>query len=311
MAVDSSILTNGSGEGRPLAARLLERWPDIAGDLVARGLGDAVPSDLPEDHYDDNVLPAVVVAGQAVLATIAAGKEPGYASVRAGTTVADRYLVVSVRLDDDSPEASSALMGGRRQRLFRSALEELTSDIVPAMFDGIEGVALLADSGQVQLASDPRWDALATDLTERLEADAYVAVMSGVVPAAVPESVGIAGELARLAMGLKRTPGAYRIDDLLLEYQVTRPSPARDRLIELVEPLYDQEHLLEAVIAHLQNGGSRKAAADGLHLHPNSYLYRLRRVHELTGLDPNSPRDSRMLAAGLLLAGRWGNPLPQ
>ena len=238
------------------------------------------------------------------------GAPAGEAAARAGTVVADRYFVIAMSLDDGSAEPSSLLVR-RRRRLVQSALDEATTDLVPATFDGLEGVALIADTGSALGVQDERWDELARDLGVRLGADVYLSVLGGVVPAGIPDSAGVATELARLARELKREPGAYRIDDLLLEYQVTRPSPARDRLVELVEPLYDQEHLLEAVIAHLQHGGSRKAAAEGLHLHPNSYLYRLRRVHELTGLDPQKPRDSRMLAAGLLVAGRWGNPLPQ
>ncbi|MFT3660435.1 MAG: helix-turn-helix domain-containing protein [Gordonia sp. (in: high G+C Gram-positive bacteria)] len=40
-------------------------------------------------------------------------------------------------------------------------------------------------------------------------------------------------------------------------------------------------------------------------VHPNTYTYRLRRIGELTGLDPTVPHESRMLAAALMVSGRW------
>lgn len=412
MTDDSSTSTTAAAPARSLVTRILAQWPQTASALVARGIGTTMPAGLPEDHYDENVLPVVVVTGHAVLTAFAEGRELGYAEIReaitpvteqhveerlplgrlmggihasarvlvdaagaearpdeaaeltdftrrlldvlstidlvvvdaytrespfeveraarrelceallrgrpaenaagrAGTTVAARYFVVAVRLDDDSPAADSSLLVRRRERLFRTALDELTSDIVPATFHGAEGLALIADSGPAIGVHDLRWDDLARELRERFGVAVYLSVLGDAAPGGIPDAAGVVAELARLALELQREPGAYRIDDLLLEYQVTRPSPAHDRLVELVEPLFDQDHLLDALVAHLQNGGSRKAAADGLHLHPNSYLYRLRRVHELTGLDPNKPRESRILAAGLLVAGRWGDPLPQ
>lgn len=55
-------------------------------------------------------------------------------------------------------------------------------------------------------------------------------------------------------------------------------------------PLVDgaQRHLLEALTAYIDTG-SANAAARGLHLHPQSVRYRLRRVREITSRDPQDP----------------------
>ena len=93
----------------------------------------------------------------------------------------------------------------------------------------------------------------------------------------------------------------YRLDDLLLEFQLSRPGAARDRLAARIAPLLGAPHLLEALEAHLHFGADRKAASKHLHVHPNTFSYRLRRVGELTGIDPAEPTNSRILAAAVTI----------
>jgi len=53
------------------------------------------------------------------------------------------------------------------------------------------------------------------------------------------------------------------------------------------------------VLAWLDAMGDVRAAAEVLHVHPNTLRYRIRRASELTGLDWADPR-TRLLAALLL-----------
>lgn len=239
------------------------------------------------------------------------GRPAAGLAARADTVIADRYLVVSLLLDVDPDENPPNVVRHRRRGVLQVALDEAATDHTPARFDGVEGIALIAEGSAESDASDPRWSALAVSLTERLGVDVYLGFREGIGPGEIPAAAGEAAELTRLARGLRRGPGAYRIDDLLLEYQVTRPSPARDRLADFVRPLFESEHLMEALYAHLQHGPDRKAAAAQVHVHPNSYTYRLRRIAEITSLDPMHPRESRMLAAALMVAGRWEGPVPR
>ncbi|AVM01954.1 transcriptional regulator [Gordonia iterans] len=237
------------------------------------------------------------------------GRPAAGLAARANTTIAERYLVVTVLLDVDADETPPNLLIQRRRRTLQAGLDGLTTDIVPARFDGVEGVALIAAGSAEADPEDSRWGDLARSLADRLGVDVYVGLMEDVRPGDIPTAAIDAAELGRLARVLKRGSGAYRIDDLLLEFQVTRPSPARDRLAERVVPLFESEHLLDALHAHLQHGPDRKAAAAQVHVHPNTYTYRLRRIGELTGLNPTVPRESRMLAAALMVAGRWEGPM--
>lgn len=258
-----------------------------------------------EAYLDSSPLDAHREARRELCDALINGRPAAGLAARADTVVADSYLVATVLLDVDSDLAPSNLVLSRRTRELRRALDELTSGSTPARFDGVEGVALIAETAAEADAGSPRWSQLARTLTESFGADVYLAFMEGVRPGEIPQAVGDATELARLARVLRRGPGAYRIDDLLLEYQVTRPSPARDRLAERVAPLFSQDHLLETLYAHLEHGADRKRAAAQVHVHPNTYTYRLRRIHEVTGLDAMRPRESRMLATALMVAGRW------
>src|SRR5579875_2528405 len=72
---------------------------------------------------------------------------------------------------------------------------------------------------------------------------------------------------------------------------------------------YDEEHrsgLVDTVAAHLDSFGDVAAAAASLHIHPNTFRYRLRRATEVSGLDLADP-DARlavMLQLRLRRAGR-------
>lgn len=117
-------------------------------------------------------------------------------------------------------------------------------------------------------------------------------------PAEIAAAADEARELALLALRLGRAPGAYRLSDLLLEYQITRPGRARDLLAATVQPLAAHPHLQQALSAYLQHEHGRQLAAKSLHVHPNTLDYRLRRVAELTGLiRRNRPRRGRRRGA--------------
>ncbi|MFD4433806.1 PucR family transcriptional regulator [Nocardia sp. NPDC058497] len=144
-----------------------------------------------------------------------------------------------------------------------------------------------------------RYVHVATELSQQLDTSVVVIEFHTVARTRLPEAVQEIKELSDLALSLGKPTGTYTLDDLMLEYQLTRPGPARDRLATRIVPLLEHPHLLDALQAHIRFGWDRKRAAAAVHLHPNSFSYRLRRVADLTGFDPSEPNDSRMLAAAL------------
>ncbi|MGW5310728.1 PucR family transcriptional regulator [Nocardia thailandica] len=219
-------------------------------------------------------------------------------AARADTVLADRYTVLAIHLREQTRHGNAVnLVTRRRVRVLQRALDELTGTTTPAAFDGADGVALLGNSGEA--VSPSRYDELAEFLTKQFGAEVFLAEFAEVARDSIPEVARDAAELATLARLRGRPAGCYRLDDLLLEYQLTRPGPARERLAQRIIPLLASPHLIEALEAHLQHGADRKTASKRIHVHPNTFTYRLRRIAELTGLDPSDPKDSRMLAAAL------------
>ena len=67
-------------------------------------------------------------------------------------------------------------------------------------------------------------------------------------------------------------------------------------------PLRDHPSaLLDTVHAYLEHGMVLEATARVLFLHPNTVRYRLRRVAEIVGLDPHTPREAWVLQVALAL----------
>src|SRR5690606_16580419 len=91
----------------------------------------------------------------------------------------------------------------------------------------------------------------------------------------------------------------YTLDDVLLEYQWTRPSPATERMAALLDPLRAKPSLLETLEVHVHHGCNRRRTAAALHLHPNTIDYRLRQVEALMGMDLRNPADVHRAAASL------------
>jgi sugar diacid utilization regulator len=108
-----------------------------------------------------------------------------------------------------------------------------------------------------------------------------------------------AGDVLALATGLGRGPGAYTLSDVLLEYQLSRPSDALPELGSLLEPLERNPDLVLTLETYLAHDLDRRGTAAALHVHPNTLDYRLRRVVELTGIDPATTRGLQLVGAAL------------
>jgi DNA-binding PucR family transcriptional regulator len=86
---------------------------------------------------------------------------------------------------------------------------------------------------------------------------------------------------------------------VLLEYQLTRPSDAQGDLAQLLDPLDRNPDLPLTLEVYLDHDLDRRRTAAALHVHPNTLDYRLRRIVELTGLDPSTSRGLQLLGAAL------------
>ncbi|MDX8055739.1 helix-turn-helix domain-containing protein [Lentzea sp. BCCO 10_0798] len=200
------------------------------------------------------------------------------------------YVVLALDVPPHPDEllagVDAAVASRRKLRRLRTELERHSREPVLSSLTPDGGLALLPGE----------------DLPlERIVAD--VARASGVsltvaAVAAPPSGVAAAAVLAREVLLVARGsgPGLYRLTDVLLEYQLSRPSAALEPLAAIVSPLTDE--LVQTLEVYLRRG-SRRPAASELHVHPNTVDYRLRRVAELTGLDPTRIEHVTLLTAAL------------
>lgn len=119
-------------------------------------------------------------------------------------------------------------------------------------------------------------------------------------PSGVAPALRQAREVLQLVQWLGVAPGLYRLEDVLVEYQLSRPGPARQRLAQRVAAIEHDPDLLATVRAYLVHGGNRRRVALDLHIHPNTVDYRNAKVHRLTGLDPTDAGDAYQLRTALI-----------
>lgn len=244
------------------------------------------------------------VARRALCAALLEGDPADVLAVRANITLPERYRVVA--LHTRSSEATSAplamLDARHRLRLAQQAFEFFAGGPVLNTFDGTSGMVLLSAERFAVEPADDSVERLIAMLEGQFHMDVFAAVCSDVERTAIPEAAHTCRDVAELALLLGRPAGIYQPDDFLLERQVTRPGPARDRIAALLVPLRGQPHLIETLETHVRFGGAdRKAAADEMFIHPNTFSYRLRRIAELTGVDPSRPEGYRLHAAAMII----------
>lgn len=241
-----------------------------------------------ERHLARNTLAAELLRGEASEAT----------AEQAGTRLAERYTVLSLAIMPHADEVRADVdptIAGRRK--IRRVLAEL-DEAVP----GTPLAALGPDGGTVLLPGSVEWPRLMS-LLARLSKVAGAAITAATHEAGRDAIAGTAkqlNEVLELVMRTGRPAGLYRLADVLLEYQLTRPGQARRDLAALLEPLDDHGELMETLRLHLDNDLNRRRTASGLHIHINTVDYRLRRIAELTGLDPGKRNDLRYLEAALI-----------
>ncbi|MGW7413929.1 PucR family transcriptional regulator [Streptomyces sp. NPDC054863] len=216
--------------------------------------------------------------------------------------LAGRSLVVHLHVAQERLPTATAVAGRRRVRRVQTVLDRLL---------GAGAVSLLGtDGGHVivpQRADDPDGDRLCAELATRLRQVCGDGVRLAAVAAATAQDVPAAGrtatDIVRVARACGRPPGPHRMDDVLLEYHLSRHDESSDRIAALLDPVGDRPELIETLRVHLEHRHDRRSTAHHLGLHPNTVDNRLARITELTGLDIASARGNALALAALLLRG--------
>ncbi|RDI46441.1 PucR family transcriptional regulator [Nocardia mexicana] len=224
-------------------------------------------------------------SAHAVVSALLSGHGVTALTRQPGIRIAESYQVVALRIpshpEEFGPRAEAQRAERRKLRRVRAALAEAFESPSLALLGAESGTVLIPDdlpdsAGMSDTVLADMNAAAGVDLTATL-----VASGTDRIPAAAEE----AHELLDLVRSIGRPPGLYRLADLAIEYQLTRPSPARDQLTAVIAPLGDFPELLDTLRAYIACGLNRKAAGRRMHVHPNTIDYRLRRIATVTGLD--------------------------
>ncbi len=208
-----------------------------------------------------------------------------------GIAVADHYHVVAVSLS--VPEAGVA--GRHTLHLARTALTAR----------GRSGTLSLlnANGGTILIPAPPTGTEGVDHIVSALSAVTGVPVTATTAPAAssdIPACFDHVHELLDTVERLGRGPGVYRLDNLALEHQLTRPGPSRNLLSSMLNPLDEHPELIDTLTRHLANDLNRQRTAHDLRVHTNTVDYRLKRVGQLIGMDPTSTPGLLYVRAALI-----------
>ena len=101
-----------------------------------------------------------------------------------------------------------------------------------------------------------------------------------------------------------RRAGVHGPDDLILEQLLAGAPRAAAALAARIAALreHDRSRAIEDTLRAWLGSGSIPATATSVAVHANTVSYRLRRVAELTGLDPKLPEHATLLQLGLVSA---------
>ncbi|MBO2457579.1 PucR family transcriptional regulator [Actinomadura violacea] len=258
-------------------------------------------------RYLASVLPAVALAhlheqqqieGQRrdlrrdLVAALLSGEPAAELAEQSGITLAPGYLVVLLRLAPAEPGEPDVR---RTVRRVQSALDaHQQTDVL---------TALTTDGGTVLLPRAPdafeRLPALLSRIGAATARPVTAAAATADTLGAVPDALAEAEDVAALARRLHLPPGLYRLDDVLVEYQLARPGRALARLAAKLEPLAANPVLLETARTFVRHGRNRSRTAAELRIHRNTLDYRLGKIAKLTGLDLSDPDGMRILDAAV------------
>lgn len=107
-------------------------------------------------------------------------------------------------------------------------------------------------------------------------------------------------DTAQLLEAGRRPGGTYRMADVLVEYAATRERAVADRLVAMIRPLREHPVLWDTLMALIDADHNRNQAAKRLFVHRSTLEYRLRRVAEITGVDPMTGRGAQQLTIALI-----------
>ncbi|MEU0312943.1 helix-turn-helix domain-containing protein [Nocardioides sp. NPDC006273] len=234
---------------------------------------------------------------QRLLAALLAGEGFHEAAGPAEMAHADTWLVVRVSVgahpDEADPMIAPGVAGRRKLRRLRTEIDRHYADPVlwqPSL------------DGGLLLIPQPDLDRLRNVLraARRLAGAPLWAAATRAAPEEVAAAAPLCHEIIDVVLATGRPEGVYELADVALDYQLRQASPARSVLAGLLATLDEHPELHRTLEVHQRTGMNRRRSATELQVHPNTIDNRLRRIAQLTGLDPTRPDHLPTIQAALI-----------
>lgn len=240
---------------------------------------------------------------RAFASALLSGEPADTLAARLGVQIASAYLIVDLRVGPHPDEADRGVGGAvaarRKVRRVQAALDEWAGQPVVGLLEAAGGALLFPAEPETVSSLAQQMP----DIVELVTKSAGAEVIAGGAvahgAADITRAALQARDVVRLALQLGRSPGGYLLRDVLLEYQLTRPSDAQAELAALLDPLDRNPDLPHTLETYLAQDLDRRRTAAALHVHPNTLDYRVRRIIDLTGLDPSTARGLQLLGAAV------------
>lgn len=248
-----------------------------------------------------SILGEELAARQTFIADLLGGTATDESALRAGVRLPAAYIVTAFSLGEgDLPEDDEGVR--RAIRRIRHEATQIIDEPVLWASPRSGWIAFVPHpAGPDWVSMDDRaWLAVSH---RQVQAVVDLPIYTGwatATPQDVPEAARLARDVCDVVRATHRDPGVYSLDDVLVDYQLMRPSAARDRFKELLTPLIGRPELLQTLRTYLETGRDRRRTAQLLHLHPNSVDNRLRRCADLSGLDATDAEEAIVMRAALL-----------
>lgn len=267
-------------------APLPEELPYLLNDylgLVTTRIAAAVVEDIRQPRWD------VIELHREIADALLNGRDPVEWATGQDIAIAAAFLIAVVRLGDPNPGSVTLL-----RNIFHA---------MPGAFLRRDGGGWTALIPYDTAAEDDAVAALAAQLTAISaatpagEPQLWIGVAAAATHAAIPAAYAEAQAVAEVARGTRRPELICRRRAMMFEYLVATATPARAALAGLLEPLADQPVLRETLGLFIDRDFNQNAVAREMFVHRNTVTYRLNRVAELTGLDPQRPSGIATLMA--------------
>lgn len=241
--------------------------------------------------------------GRSLASALLSGDPAHALAARLDVNLDQAWSVLALRFaerpDETSPGPAASLATRRKLCRVQSRLEKVSGGPVIGLLGSTGGPVFLPTSA----VAGQDWQGLVQALQSAVGVP-VLAALCGDEGVGLTEASQCALDVLDLVSRLGYPPGLYTLEDVLFEYQMTRPGRASGGLKMLVDAVAHQPDLFLTLETYLAANAQRGIAASRLHVHVNTVDYRLKRIATLTGHDPTTTSGLQLLAAAMIVR-RW------